>query len=334
MMKIVQKAMKKMVIFSLFLTLVFSNLQYISNNQGKVNIVETYALLVDQFAPNSNSPGQYLCNAIEFRNSLLSIGWDESNFYYLFGDEEITVSNVQAKMNLLIQTVDENDVVICFFATHGYGCLRDMLNFNLWFHDYFLDIKTDYKYLLIDACHAGEFIEPLDVYESTESFYAMGSVAPQEYAIGFVPDDQGEEWVYTEPEFLGIISSHFWSQTLTNSSADVNSDSYVDMGEMYDYSLPIIKKIYNEIFLADSDIAEFIMTNTGYIDNYPRPVVINSLSENISLYSDYLMTNIESIGGLTQPQKLGIIFGSIGSVIIITVIVFSVVRIKKKSKSL
>jgi len=323
--------MKKMLFICLILIL--SNLQSISNSQGKINNVETYALLVDQFAPNSNNPGQYFCNAIEFRNSLLSIGWDESNFYYLFGDVEISVSNVQAKMDFLIQNVDENDVVVCFFATHGYGCLRDILNFNLWFHDYFLDIKTDYKYLLIDACHASEFIEPLDAYKSAESFYAMGSVAPQEYAIGFVPDDQ-EEWVYSEPEFLGIISSHFWSQTLTNSSADVNSDSYIDMKEMYDYSLPIIKKIYNEIFLADSEMADFIMTNTGYIDDYPRPVVINSLSENISLYSDYLTANIASIGGLTQPQKLGIIFGSIGSVIVIAVIVFSAVRIKKKSKSI
>ena len=290
--------------------------------------VKTYALLVDQFASNSDTPGQYSCNAIELRDSLISIGWAEDSFSYLFGNYEITIPNVQAALNNTIQSVDENDVVLIFFATHGYGCLRDMLNFNNWFHDYFLDIPTNYKYLLIDACHAGEFIYPLASYESTRSFYAMGSVAPIEYGIGFIPD--GEEWVYSEPEFSGIISSHFWAQALVNSSADTNSDSFVDMGEMYNFSLPIIKQIYSEVWVADPELADWVENNTGYIDDYPRPVVINSLSENISLYTDYLTANIAPINILTTQQKLGIIFGSVGAALVIVIPITVVLVIRKK----
>ncbi|MHA1156813.1 MAG: caspase family protein [Candidatus Heimdallarchaeota archaeon] len=321
---------KTVMILLLFLTSILFVFENTTNSQSiTTRDVKTYALLVDQFAPNSNNPGQYMCNAIEFRNSLMTIGWDESSFYYLFGDTEITATNLQEKIEMLRQTVDENDVVIFFFAAHGYGCLKDILDFNYWFHDYFLEIQTNYKYLLIDACHASEFIEPLAAYESTESFYAMGSVASTEYAIGFIQDE--EEWLYSEPEFTGVISAHFWSQTLTNSSADVNSDSYIDMGEMYDYSLPIIKKIYSEIFIVDPDLAEWIENETGYIDNYPRPVVINSLSEDISLYRNYLTDNIAKINVLTQPQKFGIIFGSIGAAVVIGVVVIFLI-VKKRRK--
>lgn len=331
-MRIISNKSKTFMILLLFVTSILFVFENTTDSQSTTTRdVKTYALLVDQFAPNSNNPGEYFCNAIELRNSLMAIGWDESSFYYLFGDLEITITNLQEKIEMLRQTVDENDVVLFFFAAHGYGCLRDILDFNYWFHDYFLEIQTNYKYLLIDACHAGEFIQPLTAYEDSNSFYAMGSVAPIEYAIAFVPDDGGEEWTYSEPEFYGIISAHFWSTALTNSSADVNLDTFVDMGEMYDFSLPIIKKIYSEVFIQEPELAEFVENETGYIDDYPRPVVINSLSENVSLYTEYLDANIETLTLLTTPQKYGIIFGSIGATAIIgVVVIFLIVRKRRK----
>ncbi len=323
---------KTVMILLLFLTSILFVFENTTNSQcAATKDVRTYALLVDQFAPNSNNPGEYFCNAIELRDSLMAIGWQESSFEYLFGNNEITTANVKSKMAFLEQNADENDVVLIFFATHGHGCLRDMLHFNNWFHSEFIEIPTDYKYLLIDACHAGEFIEPLIAYENSDSFYAMGSVASIEYGIAFVPDDGGDEWVYSEEEFFGIISAHFWSNALTNSSADTNLDTFVDMGEMYDFSLPIIKKIYSEVFVEEPELAEWIENNIGYIDDYPRPVVINSLSEDISIYTDYLNTNIDTLPLLTVPQKYGLIFGSIGAAVIISVIViFLVLRQRRK----
>ena len=244
---------------------------------GKTKDVRTYGLLVDQFALSYQTGDNYGCNANELKKSLLDIGWSTDSFSYLYGDSYITIANLKEKMDYLEETVDSNDVVLIFFATHGYLCLRDVLHFNDWFHKEFLEIPTDYKFLLIDSCHAGEFIEPLQPFASNNSFYAMGSVAAIEYGIGFVPDDGEGGWPYSEPEFYGIISSHFWATTLTNSSADTNSDTYISMEEMYDYSLPIIRQIYSEVWIQDPEIAEFIENVTGYLENYPNPVVINTL---------------------------------------------------------
>lgn len=330
-MRINSKKSKTFMIMLLFLTATLFVFEKTTNCQSvTTRDVKTYALLVDQFAPNSNNPGEYFCNAVELRNNLLAIGWQESSFDYLFGDDEITTANVKSKMDFLEEKADANDVVLVYFCAHGWGCLRDMLDFNSWFHNEFLEIPTDYKYLLIDSCHAGEFILPFAAYENSDSFYAMGSVAPIELGVYIVPEMS--EWPYSEPEFSGTVSSHFWSITLTNSSADVNLDTFVDMGELYDFSLPIIKKIFSELFIQRPDLAELIENTTGYLDDYPRPVVINSLSEDISLYTDYLVANIETLPLLTTQQKYGLIFGSIGATVAIgVVVIFLVVRKRRKS---
>ncbi|HUT82522.1 MAG TPA: caspase family protein [Candidatus Bathyarchaeia archaeon] len=290
--------------------------------------VEKYVILLDQFAPNSVNPDSYTCNANEFKQALSEVGWSDAHFSYLFGDNEITIANLRNKIQNLQETVDENDVILLYFAAHGYGCLKDILDLNSWFQEEFLAIPTQYKILLIDSCHAGEFIEPLEDYITTNQFYAMGSVAPNELAIAFVPDDQVGEWPYSEPAFLGIISSHFWSLSLTNSSADTNNDNIVSMEELYDHSLPTIKKIYGEVFEQDPEIADIVLNTAGYLENYPRPVVINNLNENFSLYNSYLQT-IPPLTVLTTAQKVGVIVGPIAGVIGITLVVIIVLKRKK-----
>ncbi|NHJ86293.1 MAG: caspase family protein [Asgard group archaeon] len=288
--------------------------------------VKTFGLLVDQFAPSTRLENNYGCNANEFKNSLISIGWSTDSFSYLFGDGTITIANLQEEMDYLEEVVDANDVVVIFFATHGYGCLKDILHFNEWFHKEFLEIPTDYKFLLIDACHAGEFIEPLQPYTNNNSFYAMGSVSAIEYGIGFIPDSEG--WPYSEPEFYGIISAHFWSTTLINSSADSDLDNYISMNEMYDYSLPIIRKIYSEVFVEDPELAEFIENETGSLENYPHPLVINTFTTDYALAMDFLTDNIDSLPGLSQGQLFGI-FIPLGAVILTTLIIIPIVLRRK-----
>ncbi|MBN1329318.1 MAG: caspase family protein [Candidatus Heimdallarchaeota archaeon] len=288
--------------------------------------VKKYALLLDQFAWNSDNPDLNTCNAIEFKQALNDVGWYDGQFSYLFGNEEITTANLLGEIRTLQKKVDNNDVVLLYFAAHGHGCLRDILDLNSWFHEEFLAIPTEYKILLIDSCHAGEFIEPLENYLMTDSFYAMGSVAPNELAIAFTPDDQVGEWPYSENPFLGIISSHFWSLSLTISSADTNGDSIVSMEELYDHSLPKIKKIYGEVFEEIPEIADIVLDTAGYIDDYPRPLVINNLNENFSLYNSYLQQSIPLLTSLTTPQKIGAIIGSVTGTAIISTTIIMIVK--------
>ena len=318
-----------LLMFSISSSLLFS----INQVNGRITTeVKTFGLLVDQFAPSTRAENNYDCNANEFKNSLIDIGWSSDSFSYLYGDDSITIANLKEEMDKLEDTVDKNDVVIVFFATHGYLCLRDILDFNYWFHKEFLEIPTDYKILLIDSCHAGEFIEPLLQYSTENSFYAMGSVAANEFGIAFVPEDSDEGWPYSEREFYGIISSHFWANTLTNSSADANADDIISMTEMYDYSLPIIKKIYAEVFIEDPDLAEFIETETGYTDDYPNPVVIENLASNFSLYKDYLDANIELLETPNNGKFIAI-FVPLGSVLF-TIFVILPMADKQKKKGL
>lgn len=322
-----------MILALLMLSITSSLLFSINQVNGRITReVKTFGLLVDQFAPSTRVENDYECNANELKNSLIDVGWSSDSFSYLYGDDAITITNLKEEMDILEETVDSNDVVIIFFATHGYLCLRDILDFNSWFHKEFLEIPTDYKILLIDSCHAGEFIEPLLPYSTNNSFYAMGSVAAIEYGIGFTPDDSDEGWPYSEREFYGIISSHFWATTLTNSSADTNADDIISMTEMYDYSLPIIKKIYAEVFIEDPDLAEFIETETGYTDNYPNPVVIENLASGFSLYMDYLNANIETLM-ITGAGKLVAIFVPIGTALVIVFVILPI-AIKQKNEGL
>ncbi|TFF85196.1 hypothetical protein EU523_00250 [Candidatus Heimdallarchaeota archaeon] len=292
--------------------------------------VQRYGLLIDQFAPNSNDPNSCSCNAIEFRDSLITNGWSEDNFQYLFGDDEITRLNLQIKMDDLEETVDANDVLVIFFGTHGHTCLRDVLHFNDWFHEEFLEIKTDYKILLIDSCHASEFITPLLPYNQSESFYAMGSVSAEEFAIGF-DDNDAQNWQYSEPLFYGIISAHFWSEALVDSMADSNKDDFISLQEMYNYSFPKIRAIYSEVFEFNPDLAQYILDNTGYIDNYPNPEVIQNLPEDFSLDYQYLNNLLEETAKLSQGAKIALIVGPIGGVLFVGTVVLLIFVRKKKA---
>lgn len=327
----IQKNNLKCLLLAGLMVILLLTVNYVPRSSQIVNEVKKYALLVDQFAPNSVSPNTTTCNAIELKNSLLNIGWTDGYFFYLFGNEEITKTNLVAKINHLQKVVDKNDVMLVYFGSHGHGCLRDVLDINNWFRAEFLKIKTPYKVLLIDSCHAGEFIQPFEDDLSSNKFYVMGSVAPNEFAIGFTPDDQ-VEWIYSEPEFLGIISSHFWSLSLINDHADTNNDSIISMSELYIHSLPTIKKIYNEIFENDTSLASFILDQVGYLDDYPRPVVLSNLHENFSLYNSYLQEAIPKMAFLTTGEIVGIVVGSITSVIIVIVLQVLFLRRKKAIK--
>jgi hypothetical protein len=295
---------------------------------GASDEIQRYGLLVDQFAPNSNDPDT--CNAIEFRNSLITNGWSVDDFQYLFGDDEITRINLQIKMDDLEETVDANDVVVIFFGTHGHNCLRDILHFNDWFHEEFLEIKTDYKILLIDSCHAGEFITPLLPYNQSESFYAMGSVSAEEFAIGF-DDEDTQNWQYSEPLFYGIISAHFWSEALVDSMADTNKDNIISLQEMYNCSFIKIRTIYSEVFEFNPDLAQYILDNTGYIVNYPNPEVIQNLPVDFSFDYHYLNNLLEETAKLSLGIKMALIVGPIGGVLLIGTVVLLIFFRNKKA---
>jgi hypothetical protein len=57
-------------------------------------------------------------DAKAFRDSLLSLGCDESNLYYL-SDNTATKTTIEEKIKELSQTASENDTIIFYYAGHG-----------------------------------------------------------------------------------------------------------------------------------------------------------------------------------------------------------------------
>jgi len=246
--------------------------------------VATYAILFDQFAAEVN--GTILCSAVELKDSLLNLGWSEDNITLFLGEENITKAIILEQLNFLEQVVDENDLVFIYIMAHGHTYCRDVLEFNDWFQLEFFQINTKNKIYLMDSCYAGEFVRNF-----FGDCFAMGSVAEHEVAIGVFPGENGT-WVLSEPEFAGGISSHFWSKSLVNISADTSLDGVVSLTEMYEHSLPIIRDCYNETFELYPDLADYAENVAGYTENYPYPKMMNNLYYETTLNAtDFKLNN-------------------------------------------
>jgi hypothetical protein len=276
---------KTIVTLVILFFLIFSSYRIQSlDTKNEYNPVETYAIFFDQFPVEFN--GSTLCSALEMKDSLLQIGWLENNISLFLGEDNITETIILEQMNLLEQTVDENDLVFIYLTAHGHTYCRDVLDFNSWFQVEFNQIGTANKVFLMESCYGGEFVMLFP-----EKCYAMSCVSPYEPAIAINPVDNGT-WPFSESLFAGGISSHFWAKTLLDISADSSSDGVVSLDEMYSYSLPFIKDFYNKTFELFPDLAQYIESVAGYTENYPGPLVIDNLYYDLTLNAtDFILNN-------------------------------------------
>jgi len=247
------------------------------------NTISTYALLFDQFPYEVG--GETLCSSTEFRSSLIELGWNDENISLFLGEENITREIILEQLNHLEEIVNENDLVFIYFTAHGHTYCRDVLDFNDWFQEEFNDIGTNNKVIFMETCFSGEFIKCF-----YGKLHAMSSVGDDSYAIAYSPEN--ETWDITEPPFVGGISSHFWAKTIKDLNADLSGDGVVSIEEMYEYSLPLIRKCYNETFENYPSLAESIRFTAGYTENYPYPIVLDYLYYELTLNAtDYILNN-------------------------------------------
>ncbi|MHA2357877.1 MAG: hypothetical protein ACXABK_03820, partial [Candidatus Heimdallarchaeaceae archaeon] len=82
------------------------------------NPIETYALLFDQFPVVVGN--ETFCSAVEFKESLLTLGWLEENISLFLGDDNITEVMIRNQLDYLEENVDNNDLVLIFLTAHGH----------------------------------------------------------------------------------------------------------------------------------------------------------------------------------------------------------------------
>lgn len=248
------------------------------------NPVQIFAYLFDQFPQDVN--GTTMCSSLEIRDSLMELGWSSDNISVFLGEENMTKAIFLEQLNYLEQEVDENDLVFVYITAHGYTYCRDVLEFNTWFQAEYNQINTTNKIFLMESCHGGEFVEKF-----YDPGYSMSSVSAHELAIALIPGDNGT-WIFDEPLFSGGISSHFWAKAMIDMEADTTLDGVVSLDELYDFSLPKIKKFYNETFEAYPNTADYVKSIVGYTENYPVPIVMDNLEYDLTLNAtDFILNN-------------------------------------------
>lgn len=256
----------------------------IVSGQNSENPVEVYAILFDQFPQEIN--GTIMGSAIEIQEALLSLGWSVENISIFLGEENMTKNIFLEQLNYLEEKVDENDLVFIYLSAHGHTYCRDVLDFNSWFQLEFNQIGTDNKIFLMESCYGGEFVELFFARS-----YAMSSVAKDEIALVYLPEDN-DTWLLSEPAFVGGISTHFWAKAMTNISADSSANGVVSLEEMYVYSLQYIKQCYNETFEIYPEIADYASSVAGSIENYPHPKIMNNLPYEVTMNAtDFILNN-------------------------------------------
>ena len=253
------------------------------------NSVDVYAVLFDQFPEEVN--GTIMCSALDFKDTLLNLGWSPDNIATFIGEENMTKSIFLEQLNYLEEVVDENDLVFIYLSAHGHDYCRDVLDMNSWFQEEFYQINTNNKIFLMDACYGGEFVSLF-----SSKCYAMSSVAEDEIAILYFYDSD-DPWLLSEPQFGGGISTHFWTKALTDLEADTSQDGVVGLNEMYDFSLEKIRNCYNETFEIYPAYADYAVSVAGSTINYPHPVVAKNLPYDLTLNAtDFILNNEKYVG--------------------------------------
>jgi len=137
---------------------------------------------------------------------------------------------------------------------------------NNWFPIEWEKVNTSERILMVDTCHAEEFIEPIK--GDTSPHISLACCSADEVA-----------WCGLEEEGLPIIGSvwnYYFTNALLNSSADLDSSGFVSAEEAFNFSKPLVQKYMNDTVFA---VQEFLQQyhDSGiypeYYDAYPHPVM-------------------------------------------------------------
>ncbi len=280
------------------------------NTVSAQNPVEFHAILLDQFVDNDEQI--LLPCGLEFKEKLNEMGWLDEQITTFFGETNATEIAIRSKLAELQETIDENDLFFFYIFGHGKTFLDDVLDMEDWLYEELVEIDTDNKIILIEACHSGSFADEIKRIPG----FILSSVAKNEYSIGITSEQV--DWPLSEPRFEGAMPSHFWITRLNDSRADTSQDGVVSMMELYKYTLPEIRQSFKEFMLFYPDWAEETLgVSDPNRQTYPNPVLHNNLLYSISLNTSHFIANIESFLKAKPIFYASIFGGSTGLLLII-----------------
>lgn len=184
------------------------------------NPVQGWAILAerDHYEPvfKPDLPVDYI-DIARMRQALEASGWQSDHIHSL---RDFDRQSLQAELDWLKETADENDIVLLYVSAHGYY-LRDGVGWRHFFADHWDQVPSHRRVLVVDSSFAALFTNAV-----------AGSSSPH-LSVAAV-DATEQSWKGLEEEGLPIIGgvfTHYFAAALHDPTADANGDGRVSIQE-------------------------------------------------------------------------------------------------------
>jgi len=210
-------------------------------------------------------------NSERMKASLLSLGWKTDHILEIRDD--LNIQAVQEALEWLCNNTDSGDIALFYIFTHGMW-MSHVLHWNDWFPAKWKSLDTSKKVLIIDTCHAEEFIN--QVRDDESSHISVACCSADEIA-----------WAGVEEEGLPIIGSvwnYYFTEALSNSSADHDGNGIVSVEEAFNFSTPLVQKYMNEKVFTVPEFLQQYHDLGIYPENfteYPHPVMDDGYTDQL-----------------------------------------------------
>jgi hypothetical protein len=242
------------------------------------NPVEGWAVLAEKDDYSDVGMADMLVDYIDIiliRQVLENSGWNPDHIHDL---REFDRETLQAELDWLEESADENDIVILYVAAHG-GYLRNVI---LW-HDFFAEewsqIPSQRRLLVIEVCKAGEFTNT--VAGDPLPHLSIASAGENEFG-----------WKGVEEEGLPIIGgvfTHYFADALENPAADANGDGMVSVQEAALMAEEQQRAYLHDVVLVIPEWVELYHTigvSPEDDPDYPHVIVDDTIGEPLFLALD------------------------------------------------
>jgi len=275
--------------------------------KGSLESVEGWAAILEMnnFPEGwSSFPSMDFMNSKMLSDALLELGWQTDHIYVK--RDNLTISVVEEAVKWLTNNSDTNDIALLYIFTHGMW-MRNALLWNDWFPSAWQEVDTSRRILVIDTCHAGEFIEP--VLNDSEPHVSLAHCSADEVAWAGIPEEG--------LPIIGSVWNYYFTNALCNSTADSDTNGFVSVEEAYNFSTPLIQRYMNETVFA---VPEFLQSyhDIGIypenMDAYPHPIMDDQYPDELHLDLRYYIIvsdlNRDGIVNILDISIVAMAFGS------------------------
>ena len=281
-------------------------------NQEEENPREGWAAILEMndFPGSTTDIPTNYSDTKKWVNTLMSLSWRMDHIFILNGVQNRT--SCENGVNFLIQSADENDIVLFYIFSHGTYLMYevDMLN---WFPTLWDSIPTQNKLAVVSACGSETLTSPLR--DGINSYIGIASSRSTELS-----------WAGIEEEGLPIIGevmNHYLTAAFLDKKADNNKNGDVSVEEAFNYSYTQIRDYYYNVIFPAFPIYALDFNYTA-----PHPVIDDYYPGQLSLCLEQTVpvSNEEPNSGIF------LLVGLIGGISLTTIIML--LRKQRRIKNL